>query len=96
MHNNSNMQNKHMEINTCKILPLFKISQTHAWKMTPFSWFREFAPPKGKNSPFLAKMGTSMVYVLVGSGGPALPLDMGIIPLLFYGDQLIISQHWFR
>ena len=26
MHNNSNMQNQQMEISTCKILPLFKIS----------------------------------------------------------------------
>ena len=32
------------EMNTCKILHFFKISQTRARKMTP-SWFREFAPP---------------------------------------------------
>ena len=34
-----------MEINTCKILPFFKISRTHAWKITLFSRFREFVPP---------------------------------------------------
>ena len=40
-------------------------SRTHAWKITPFSWFREFAPPIEKNAPFFAKMGTGVVYVLV-------------------------------
>ena len=35
MYNNSNIQNKQIEINTCKILSLFKISRTHVWKMTP-------------------------------------------------------------
>ena len=34
-----------MIINTCQILPFFKISWTHACKMTHFSWFREFSPP---------------------------------------------------
>ena len=33
MHNNSNMRNKEMVINTCKILPFLKISRTHAYKM---------------------------------------------------------------
>ena len=33
----------------------------------PFSWFREFAR-HWKNIPFVAKMGTSMVYALVASG----------------------------
>ena len=27
-----------------KCLPFFKISPIYAWKITPFSWFREFAP----------------------------------------------------
>ena len=27
-----------------KCLPLFKISPIYAWKITPFSWLREFAP----------------------------------------------------
>ena len=33
--------------------PFFKISQTHAWKMTPFSSFREFAPPIEKCPAFI-------------------------------------------
>ena len=57
MHNNSNMRNKQMVINTCKVLPFSRIPWTHACKMTPFfDW---------KNTPFFAKMGTSVVYVLV-------------------------------
>ena len=36
MHNNSNMRNEQMEINTWKILAFFKISRIHAWKITPF------------------------------------------------------------
>ena len=70
MHNNSNMRKKQMVINAYKILPFFEILQTHVCKMIPFYWFREFAPPIEKNTPFFAKMGTSVVYVLVGSGGP--------------------------
>ena len=64
MRNKSNMRNKQMVINTCKILTFFKISRTHGCKMTPFYWFR--APPMENNTPFFAKMGTSVVYVLVG------------------------------
>ena len=63
------MQNKQMVINTCQILPFFIISLTHACKMTHFSWFREFAPSIEKIPPFFAKMGTSVLYVLFGSGG---------------------------
>ena len=48
---------------------LFKFSRTHAWKMTPLSGFREFAPPIEKYS-FFAKMGKSVIYTLVGSRGP--------------------------
>ena len=69
MHNYSNMRNKQMVINTCKILPFLKISRTHACRITPFSWFREFAPPLKKYPLLFSKMGTSVVYVLVGSGG---------------------------
>ena len=47
MHNYSNMQSKQMEIITCKLLPFFKTLWTHAWKMTAFSSFHEFAPPIG-------------------------------------------------
>ena len=46
MHNNSNMRNKQMVINTCKIFSFFKISRTLVSKII-FSWFREFAPPIG-------------------------------------------------
>ena len=52
MYSYSNMRNKQMVINTCQILPLFKIPRTRACKMTPFSWFREFAPPIEKIPPF--------------------------------------------
>ena len=55
MHNYSNMQNKQMVIYTCQILPFFIISLTHACKMTPFSWFREFAPSIEKIPPFSRK-----------------------------------------
>ena len=55
MHNYSNMRNKQMVIDTCKVLPFFKISRTHACLMTPFSWFREFAPPIEKIPPFSRK-----------------------------------------
>ena len=34
-------ENRHLH---AKCLPLFKISPIYAWKMTPFSWFREFVP----------------------------------------------------
>ena len=42
-------------INTCKILPFFKISRTYACKMAPFSWFRKFAPPIEKIPLFSRK-----------------------------------------
>ena len=63
MHNNSNLWNKQMVINTCKILHFIKISRTHACKMTQFSWFREFAPPIKKYPPFSRK------WVWGGGGG---------------------------
>ena len=40
----------------------------YARKMTPFSWFLEFAPPF-ENKNVFAKMGTSMAYALTGGGG---------------------------
>ena len=48
MHNNSNMRNKQMEVNICKILPLFKISRTHAWKWPLFLDFAPFIEKKTK------------------------------------------------
>ena len=50
-------------------LPFFKISRTHACKMTLFLGFANSRLPL-KKYPFFAKMGTSVVYVLVGSRGP--------------------------
>ena len=43
-----------------KYSPPFKISWAYAWKVTPFSWFREFAPPIEKMSLLFAKMGTNI------------------------------------
>ena len=75
MHNNSNMRNKQMVINPYKISPFFKISRTHACKLTHFSWFRKFTPLIEKY-PFFAQLGTSVVYVLVGSGRPGVKWAM--------------------
>ena len=57
--------------NYAKCLPLFKISLIYAWNITPFSWFREFAPT-WKITSFFAKVGASMVYIFIGSGGAGL------------------------
>ena len=69
MHNYLNMRNAQMIINTCKLLPFLKISRTHACKNGPFFLISRIRASHWKNSPFFAKMGTSAVYVLVGSGG---------------------------
>ena len=55
IHNNSNTRNKHMEINTCKILPFFKISLNHAWQIPLSLDYANSRLP-------LKEMGTSMVY----------------------------------
>ena len=55
MHNYSNTWNKQIVIKTCRILPFLQISQVQACKMTPFSWFREFAPPIEKIPAFSRK-----------------------------------------
>ena len=52
MHNNSNLWNKQMKINTCKIVPLLKISRIHAWKMTPFLDFANSRLPLKKYAFF--------------------------------------------
>ena len=51
MHNKSNMRNKQMIINTCKILPFFKVSRTYACKMTLFIDFANSRLPL-KKYPF--------------------------------------------
>ena len=71
MHANSNMRNKQMVVNTYKVFPFFKISPTHACKMTPFFLISRIRASYWKNTPFFAKMGTSEAYVLVRSGGGA-------------------------
>ena len=62
MHNNLNMRNKQMLINTCKILPFIKISRTYACKMTPFLFSRIRAPIE-KN--VLVGSGTTTYYILL-------------------------------
>ena len=57
-----------------KCLPLFNISPIYAWKITPISRFREAYVWKLPGF-FFAKMGTSMVYILVGSGGPGMMVN---------------------
>ena len=73
IHNNSNTRNKQMEMNTCKILPFFKISRTHAWKMIHFSWFRNSHLPHWKKYPFfrenLYERGIRFGGEVVGWGG---------------------------
>ena len=44
-----------MEINTYKILPFFKISRTHAWKVIPFFYFAYSRLPLKKYPPFREK-----------------------------------------
>ena len=67
MHNNSNIRNKQMVTNTCKIHP-FQNFAGSCLQNDPFSWFRA---SHWRNTPFFAKMGTSVVYVLVGIGRAA-------------------------
>ena len=52
MHNYINLQSEQMIINTCKILPFFKISRSHVCKMTHF-----FAPPIEKKNPLFRENG---------------------------------------
>ena len=72
MHNISNILNKQIVINICKIYPISKFRGLMPVKLPLFSWFRQFAPPIAKISPFLAKMGNSVVYVWSGVGGPGM------------------------
>ena len=50
-----------------KFYPFFKISRTHACKMTPFFLISRIRASHWKNTLFFAKMDRSVVYVLVGS-----------------------------
>ena len=57
MHNNSNMWNKRMVINTCIIVPFFKISRTHACKMTLFFLILRIRTSHWKNTPLFRENG---------------------------------------
>ena len=69
MHNYSNMRTKQTVINTCQILPFFKFRGLISAN-NPFFLISRIRVSHWKNTPFFAKMGTGVVYVLVGSGGP--------------------------
>ena len=56
MYENSN-ENRQIR---ARCLPFYNISPIYAWKITPSSWFREFAPTFEKNTPFFAKVGTGV------------------------------------
>ena len=57
--------NPKLEINTCKILPFFKIFAHSCLKNYPFFLIPRLSL---KKYPFFAKMGTTIVYALVGNG----------------------------
>ena len=66
MHNNSNIRNKQMVINTCKIYPFSKFRGLMPAKW-PLFLVSRIRASHWKNTPFFAKMGRSVVYVLLGS-----------------------------
>ena len=88
-----------MVINTCQILPFFKISRTHACKMTHFLDFANSRLPL-KKCPFFTTMGTSVVYILVGSGGVCvfLCVDVGDASVFLVPSLCLVwptnSVHW--
>ena len=57
MYSYLNKQNKQMLINTCQILPFFKISQTHAWENDPFFLVSQIRASHWKNAPFFRENG---------------------------------------
>ena len=67
MHNYSNMQNNQMIINACQILPFFQNFADSCLQNDPFFLISRIRASHWKNTPFFAKMGRSVVYVLVGS-----------------------------
>ena len=50
-----------------------KKSRTHAWKMTPFSWFHELLPPIEKIPPFSQKWVQAWYTFWSGVGWPGMP-----------------------
>ena len=110
MHNYSNMRNKQMVINTCQNLPFFKISQTHACLQNdPFFLISRICASQWKNTPFFAKMGTSVVYVWSGGCGgtshekctfctllcSVVVIYRPILPTLFMVTSLGLGQSYF-
>ena len=81
-----------MGINTCKSVSFFKFSRTRDWKISHFSWFREFAVPIEKIHLF-REIGTSMVYALVGSGVAEVSTG-SCNGLLSNRSRLITSHQW--
>ena len=75
--------------------PLLKNLRTEACKMTPFSWFREFAPPIEKIPPFLRKLVRAWYTFWSGVGGSGFGLSINAI--LFSNGPLGIKfriYHW--
>ena len=70
MHNNSNMRNKQIEINTCKISSFLQnFAADSCLKNYPFSWFREVVPPIGKIQHFSRKWVRTWYTLWSGGGG---------------------------
>ena len=90
MHNNSNIRNKQMVINSCKIYPFSKFRgfMPAKWPFFLVSWIR---PSHWKNTPFFAKMGTSVVYVLVGSRGAGI---IHVLQLVKTVSALVSKLAW--
>ena len=59
----------------------------YARKMTPFSWFLEFAPPF-ENKNVFAKMGTSMAYALTGGGGCWMVMEGPLVQMVNQSEWL--------
>ena len=89
MHNYSNMRNKQM-VN--KNMPNFTLFQNFADScLQNDSFFLDFAnsPFPLKKYPFFAKMGTSVVYVLVGG-------DINVRSLDSFKAHIFISKIYFE
>ena len=59
-------ENRHIH---AKRFPLFKISPSYAWKTYPLFLISRIRAYLWKITPFFAKVGTRVVYVLIGGGG---------------------------
>ena len=91
------------QADTCKMFTLFQNFADLCLQNSLFCWFREFAPTFAKIAPFFAKMGTSVVYVLIGSvcvcvgGGGGHVMVMLIYYVVSYHImrifQLLIQYH---